>query len=150
MGILEVMECGSWFWNCKYDDLSLYTSFHSLPTYLDKKGYAPTTIKNMLNSVTLFVKHIKNSFLSVSKIRSKDINKLVYEIKRLTSDVQRKVLVHRQKVLRKKTGKQCPCLSVWQYILSKKMHFIQYRPKVWTHLKFLQLSRLTDLHFVKY
>lgn len=81
----------------------------------------------MLNSVTLFVKHIQNSFLSISKIRSKDAEKLVYELKRLTSDIQRNVLVHRQKVLRKKTGKHCSCLSVWQYIIiiiMKKMHFI--------------------------
>ncbi|XP_042361649.1 uncharacterized protein LOC121957188 isoform X3 [Plectropomus leopardus] len=76
------------------------------PTYLTHKGYAPTSIKNMLNNVTMFLKHIENSYQKASKIKQKDFTQLHYEIKRIASEVQRKVVVHGQKVLSRKTDDQ--------------------------------------------
>lgn len=82
-----------------------FTFLHRWPLYLANKGYAPTSVKNMLNNVWQFLKHVNTSFLRESKLRDKDFTKLFYELKRIQSEVTRKVVVHRQGVLRRKTGK---------------------------------------------
>ncbi|KAA8577826.1 hypothetical protein FQN60_018724 [Etheostoma spectabile] len=62
----------------------------------------------MLNNVILFFKHVESSFLKQSKLKKKkkDFLTLHYELKRIVSDVQKKLVVHRQKVLRHKTDNQ--------------------------------------------
>nr|XP_046245078.1 uncharacterized protein LOC124059268 [Scatophagus argus] len=76
------------------------------PTYLKHKGYAITTIGNMLFNVTRFLTHVENKFQSVSKLRTKDLVNMIYEIKRVQKEVRRDVVVHRQKVKRCKTKNQ--------------------------------------------
>lgn len=80
------------------------TFFCSWPLYLAEKGYLPTTVRNMMTNVTLFIRHMKCSFQAVSKVRSPDFNKLLYELKMLQMNVHKHVVVHRQKVMKKKTG----------------------------------------------
>ncbi|KAA8578271.1 hypothetical protein FQN60_010573 [Etheostoma spectabile] len=60
----------------------------------------------MLNNVILFFKHVESSFLKQSKLKKKDFLTLHYELKRIVSDVQKNLVVHRQKVLRHKTDNQ--------------------------------------------
>ncbi|XP_038550420.1 uncharacterized protein LOC119891063, partial [Micropterus salmoides] len=76
------------------------------PTYLVQKGYAPSSMKNMLTNVIMFFKHIENSFLTQSKLKQNEINKILYELKRIQAEIQRTLVVHRQKVLRRKTDDQ--------------------------------------------
>ncbi|XP_060936784.1 uncharacterized protein LOC133013759 [Limanda limanda] len=73
------------------------------PLYLTEKGYLPTTVRNMMTNVTLFIRHMKCSFQAVSKVRSSDFDKLLYELKMLQMNVHKHVVVHRQKVMKKKT-----------------------------------------------
>lgn len=72
--------------------------------YLQKKGYVATTVRNMLNNAVGFIRHIQCSFASESKLRSADFPKLLYEFKLLMANVHKSVVVHRQKVTKKKTG----------------------------------------------
>ncbi|KAK5605275.1 hypothetical protein CRENBAI_017077 [Crenichthys baileyi] len=67
----------------------------SFPQYMANKGYAPTTIKNMLCSVVLFLKHVELSFQKDSKLSQKQLSKILYEIKRLQSHVMKKVDEHK-------------------------------------------------------
>nr|XP_046238930.1 uncharacterized protein LOC124055955 [Scatophagus argus] len=76
------------------------------PTYLSQKGYAPSTITNMLKNVVVFLKHTENAFHTASKLRDKDFRALQYELKRIVADIRKKVVVHQQKVLRHKTDNQ--------------------------------------------
>ncbi|XP_041667506.1 uncharacterized protein LOC121525531 isoform X2 [Cheilinus undulatus] len=76
------------------------------PAYLTKKGYSPTTVKNMLHNVASFFNHVENCFMSQSRLKHKDLVAMRYELKSLQSDVQRQVVVHRQKVLKKKSDDQ--------------------------------------------
>ncbi|KAM3619424.1 uncharacterized protein V6R79_007896 [Siganus canaliculatus] len=76
---------------------------HSGGHYLAQKGYAPTTVKNMMNNVILFIKHVECNFRSASKLKVADFQKLQYEMKTLQSELHKHVVVHRQKVLKKKT-----------------------------------------------
>ncbi|KAF1385157.1 hypothetical protein PFLUV_G00127760 [Perca fluviatilis] len=51
--------------NAITEDLRFLTQIYKLQAftaYLSNKGYAPTTIKNMLNNVILFLPHVENSF----------------------------------------------------------------------------------------
>ncbi|KAM3619670.1 uncharacterized protein V6R79_011633 [Siganus canaliculatus] len=73
------------------------------PLYLAQKGYAPTTVKNMMNNVILFIKHVECNFRSASKLKVADFQKLQYVMKTLQSELHKHVVVHRQKVLKKKT-----------------------------------------------
>ncbi|TKS64996.1 hypothetical protein D9C73_027526 [Collichthys lucidus] len=73
------------------------------PVYLAQKGYVPTTVRNMLTNITLFIKHVKCSFQAASKVKSTDLDKIIYEIKTLQGNVHKHVVVHRQKVVKKKT-----------------------------------------------
>ena len=70
-----------------------------------QKGYLPSTMKNMITNVIMFFKHIEISFLGPSKLKQNEIQKIVYELKRIQAEVQKTLVVHRQKVLRKKSGK---------------------------------------------
>ncbi|KAM3619972.1 uncharacterized protein V6R79_016567 [Siganus canaliculatus] len=87
-------------------DLRFLLQTHKLrtwPLYLAQKGYAPTTVKNMMNNVILFIKHVECNFRSASKLKVADFQKLQYEMKTLQSELHKHVVVHRQKVLKKKT-----------------------------------------------
>ncbi|TKS65001.1 hypothetical protein D9C73_027531 [Collichthys lucidus] len=57
----------------------------------------------MLTNITLFIKHVKCSFQAASKVKSTDLDKIIYEIKTLQGNVHKHVVVHRQKVVKKKT-----------------------------------------------
>lgn len=94
-------------------------SFSSWPTYLFAKGYVPSTVRNMLKNVVMFLRHTENTFHKASKLREKDFRGLHYELKRIVADVQKKVVVHQQKVLRRKTGKCFQSLPVWYCLLSE-------------------------------
>lgn len=72
--------------------------------YLLQKGYAPTSVRNMLANIVMFFKHIEASFQSDSKLKQRDFRKFFYEMKRIQADVQKKEVVHWQKVLLRKTG----------------------------------------------
>ncbi|KAI3363993.1 hypothetical protein L3Q82_001604 [Scortum barcoo] len=76
------------------------------PTFLKEKGYMPTTIKNMMINVTQLYKHIDHSFQQCSRLTGADINRVVYEVKRLKAEVYRDVVVHHQKVRRRKSRNQ--------------------------------------------
>lgn len=91
-----------------------FTFFDRWPTYLTTKGYAATTIKNMLLSVFGFVKHVGNSFMKESRLKARCIEKLQYELKRVMAEVTKKVVIHRQHVLRQKSGK---CSCVWAVLI---------------------------------
>ncbi|KAM3584920.1 uncharacterized protein V6R79_002563 [Siganus canaliculatus] len=87
-------------------DLRFLLQTHKLrtwPLYLAQKGYAPTTVKNMMNNVILFIKHVECNFRSASKLKVADFQKLQYEMMTLQSELHKHVVVHRQKVLKKKT-----------------------------------------------
>ncbi|KAE8277833.1 hypothetical protein D5F01_LYC24132 [Larimichthys crocea] len=73
------------------------------PVYLAQKGYVPTTVRNMLTNITQFIKHVKCSFQTASKVKSTDLDKIIYELKTLQGNVHKHVVVHRQKVVKKKT-----------------------------------------------
>ncbi|KAM7412330.1 hypothetical protein PAMA_022012 [Pampus argenteus] len=66
-------------------------------------SYVPTTVRNMLINITLFIKPVKCSFQAVSKLKSTELDKIIYELKTLQSNVHKHVVVHQQKVLKKKT-----------------------------------------------
>ncbi|KAI3357061.1 hypothetical protein L3Q82_015444, partial [Scortum barcoo] len=74
------------------------------PLYLAQKGYVPTTVRNMMTNTILFIKHMQCSFQAVSKLRVSDFNKLLYELKMLQSNVHKHVVVHWQKVKKKKSA----------------------------------------------
>lgn len=84
------------------------------PGYLAQKGYAPTSIKTMLNHVSLFFKHVENSFQTPSKLKLKELRHIQYELKRIKCEVQRKVTVHRQRVMHRKTGEVLGRASVYR------------------------------------
>ncbi|KAI3356667.1 hypothetical protein L3Q82_003302 [Scortum barcoo] len=73
------------------------------PLYLAQKGYVPTTVRNMMTNTILFIKHMQCSFQAVGKLRVSDFNKLLYELKMLQSNVHKHVVIHRQKVKKKKS-----------------------------------------------
>lgn len=94
--------------SCKYFTTTRYFYsiffFHRWPMYLVRKGYRPTSIKNMCTHVTQFLRHIETSFKGVFKVSTSDFAKMAYEIKRLQAEVSNKVVVHWQEVLRQKTS----------------------------------------------
>ncbi|MEQ2257733.1 hypothetical protein ILYODFUR_037805, partial [Ilyodon furcidens] len=100
------------------------------PHYMTNKGYAPTTIKNMLCSVVLFLKHVESSFQKESKLSQKQLSKILYEIKRLQSDVVKKVTVHRQKVLHKKTENELHAAVETKFMAAAQKRI----PKLLKHL----------------
>lgn len=57
-----------------------------------------------MTNITLFIKHVQCSFQAVSKVKSTELDKIVYELKMLQKNVHKHVVVHRQKVVKKKTG----------------------------------------------
>ncbi|KAI3357055.1 hypothetical protein L3Q82_015440 [Scortum barcoo] len=82
----------------------VYPLHASWPEYLEKKGYAPTSIKNMLGNVRLYCRHIEARFLTGSKLKQREIDQIQYELKGLVRDVAKVVTVHCQKVIRRKTN----------------------------------------------
>lgn len=57
-----------------------------------------------MTNITMFIRHVKCSFLVVSKVKSTEFDKILYELKMLQANVHKHVVVHRQKVVKKKTG----------------------------------------------
>ncbi|XP_078019778.1 uncharacterized protein LOC144459464 [Epinephelus lanceolatus] len=90
------------------------------PAHLFQKGYAPTTVKNMLTNVVMFLRHTENSFEKASKLKKKDFATLQYEIKRIMADVQKKMVVHRQKVLRHKTDNQLGAVEEKKFMITAR------------------------------
>lgn len=58
----------------------------------------------MMNNVVGFIRHVQSSFTRESKLRSSDFPKLLYELKQLMAGVHETVVIHRQKVTKKKTS----------------------------------------------
>uniref|UniRef100_A0AAV2JPX7 Uncharacterized protein n=1 Tax=Knipowitschia caucasica TaxID=637954 RepID=A0AAV2JPX7_KNICA len=76
------------------------------PTYLAQKGYKSTTIKNMMTNVIMFLRHVGKRFPRKTCLRPAEAKNIEYELQRIQRDIQREVLVHRQKILRKKSADQ--------------------------------------------
>ncbi|CAL9694046.1 unnamed protein product [Knipowitschia caucasica] len=76
------------------------------PTYLGQKGYKSTTMKNMITNVIMFLRHVSKRFPRQTRLRPAEASNIEYELQR----IQREVLVHRQKVLKKQSGKAFPVL----------------------------------------
>uniref|UniRef100_A0AAV2LDJ9 Uncharacterized protein n=1 Tax=Knipowitschia caucasica TaxID=637954 RepID=A0AAV2LDJ9_KNICA len=74
------------------------------PTYLVTKGYKSTTIKNMITNVIMFLRHVSKRFPRQTRLRPAEASNIEYELQRIQRDIAREVLVHRQKVLKKKSG----------------------------------------------
>ncbi|XP_041835271.1 uncharacterized protein LOC121635921 [Melanotaenia boesemani] len=92
-------------------DLRFLTNIDRLrkyPVYLSNKGYAPTSIRNMMINATLLYRHVEHSFLKKSRLKSSDISRIMYELKKIRADVNRDVLLRRQKVRKEKTDSQVP------------------------------------------
>ncbi|XP_041828812.1 uncharacterized protein LOC121631806 [Melanotaenia boesemani] len=92
-------------------DLRFLTNIERLrkyPVYLTNKGYAPTSIRNMMINATLLYRHVEHSFLKKSRLKSSDISRIMYELKKIRADVNRDVLLRRQKVRKEKTDSQVP------------------------------------------
>ena len=62
-------------------------------------------MKNMMTNVIMFLKHIEISFLGQCKHKQNELQKILYELKRIQAEVKKTLVVHRQKVLRHKSGK---------------------------------------------
>ena len=73
--------------------------------YLAERGYQVSSIKNMCLNVVHFFRHVENGFLKESQLSATDIHRVLYEFKRMQSEVGAKLVSHRQQVMRKKTGK---------------------------------------------
>lgn len=89
--------------------MCLPASSRSYPAYLKSKGYVPTTIKNMVINVVSFYKHVEHAFLKLSKLKTEDFGRVLYELKRLQAEIRRDVVVRQQRVKQKKTGELCLC-----------------------------------------
>uniref|UniRef100_A0AAV2M9Q2 Uncharacterized protein n=1 Tax=Knipowitschia caucasica TaxID=637954 RepID=A0AAV2M9Q2_KNICA len=76
------------------------------PTYLVTKGYKSTTIKNMITNVIMFLRHVSKRFPRQTRLRPAEASNLEYELQRIQRDIAREVLVHKQKVLKKKSANQ--------------------------------------------
>uniref|UniRef100_A0AAV2JUB8 Uncharacterized protein n=1 Tax=Knipowitschia caucasica TaxID=637954 RepID=A0AAV2JUB8_KNICA len=76
------------------------------PTYLVQKGYKSTTIKNMMTNIIMFLRHVGKRFPRKTGLRPAEAQNIEYELQRIQRDIQREVLVHRQKILRKKSADQ--------------------------------------------
>lgn len=72
--------------------------FHRYPQYLAKKGYAPTTIKNMLCNVVLFVQHIDASYRSASNLSQEKLSEILEELNSAQADLLKTVRVHRDNI----------------------------------------------------
>ena len=72
--------------------------------YLNERGYQVSSIKNMLLNVVHFFRHVEHAFLEESLLTSTDVQKILYELKRMQSDVGAKLVSHLQQVMRHKTG----------------------------------------------
>lgn len=58
----------------------------------------------MMTNITMFIKHVKYSSQGVTKVTSTEFDRILYEVKMLQANVHKHVVVHRQKVTKKKTG----------------------------------------------
>ena len=67
----------------------------------------PTTIKYMVINVVNFFKHVEHAFLKQSKLKREDIGRVLYELKRLQSEIHRDVVIRQQNVKLTKTGELC-------------------------------------------
>lgn len=63
------------------------TFFCRWPLYLTQKGYVPTTVRNMMTNVMLFIKHRQCSFPIVAKLGQTGFQKVIYELEQLQSNV---------------------------------------------------------------
>uniref|UniRef100_A0AAV2L2K2 Uncharacterized protein n=1 Tax=Knipowitschia caucasica TaxID=637954 RepID=A0AAV2L2K2_KNICA len=76
------------------------------PTYLAQKGYKSTTVKNMLTNVIMFLRQVGKRFPRKTRLRPAEATNIEYKLQRIQRDIQREVLIHRQKVLKKKSADQ--------------------------------------------
>ena len=60
----------------------------------------------LINVVNLF-RHVEHAFLKESKMKKEDIGRVLYELKRLQSEIHRDVVIRQQKVKLNKTGELC-------------------------------------------
>uniref|UniRef100_A0AAV2JRN4 Uncharacterized protein n=1 Tax=Knipowitschia caucasica TaxID=637954 RepID=A0AAV2JRN4_KNICA len=90
------------------------------PTYLVNKGYKSTTIKNMITNVIMFLRHVSKRFPRQTRLRPAEASNIEYELQRIQRDIQREVLVHRQKVLKKKSADQLDAMDSVRFLARAK------------------------------
>lgn len=86
--------------------LARVDKLRNFPNYLKKKGYMPTTIRNMLLNVVSLYNHVKTVFLEESRLKVEDIDRVLYELTRLQAENRRDVVIQQQRVKRQKTNNQ--------------------------------------------
>ncbi|XP_016523065.1 uncharacterized protein LOC107835242 [Poecilia formosa] len=70
----------------------------SYPKHLDEKGYATTTVKQMLGNVLKFIQHIQVSHQESSRLSDGQLSAIVQELKTIQGGVSKKAAVHRVRV----------------------------------------------------
>lgn len=70
--------------------------------------WAPTTTKHYLMDARTFMRHVEVTFAGKSRLTRKQFLQIQYELSALLKRVTRRVNVHRQGVMRKKSSE---CLS---------------------------------------
>ncbi|XP_024122531.2 uncharacterized protein LOC112143027 [Oryzias melastigma] len=89
------------------NDLTFLSNIKRLrhfPTYLRARGYAVTSVRNMLISISVFLNHVQNSFMLQSRLSTSDIGRAHYELKKLRSDINRDIMARQQQFKRVKTS----------------------------------------------
>uniref|UniRef100_A0AAV2M2N2 Uncharacterized protein n=1 Tax=Knipowitschia caucasica TaxID=637954 RepID=A0AAV2M2N2_KNICA len=87
--------------DCLTGSLRFMNRLDHLAGYLAQKGYKSTTIKNMITNIIMFLRHVGKRFPRKTRLRPAEATNIEYELQRIQRDIQREVLVHRQKVLKK-------------------------------------------------
>uniref|UniRef100_A0AAV2JPQ8 C2H2-type domain-containing protein n=1 Tax=Knipowitschia caucasica TaxID=637954 RepID=A0AAV2JPQ8_KNICA len=90
------------------------------PTYLAQKGYKSTTIKNMMTNIIMFLRDVGKRFPRKTRLRPAEAKNIEYELQRIQRDIQREVLVHRQKVLKKKSADQLDATDSVKFLARAK------------------------------
>ncbi|XP_077385464.1 uncharacterized protein LOC144023655 [Festucalex cinctus] len=88
----------------------------SYPKYLCEKGFAPTTIKNMLLNCRGFLQHVQAKFQQRSKLRRTDFDNCYYELKSMLAEVQRGLAAYRQRVLARKSSDRLSAQDVLHFM----------------------------------
>ncbi|XP_049456923.1 uncharacterized protein LOC125903812, partial [Epinephelus fuscoguttatus] len=98
-------------------DLRFLIQLASVPV---SEGLCTHDSQNMMTNVVMFLRHTESSFEKASKLKKKDFATLQYEIKRIMADVQKKMVVHRQKVLRHKTDNQLGAVEEKKFMITAR------------------------------
>ncbi|XP_077352168.1 uncharacterized protein LOC144001582 [Festucalex cinctus] len=88
----------------------------SFPQYLVEKGFAPTTIKNILLNCRGFLRHVQAKFQARSKLRPSDFENTYYELKSMLAEVQRGLTAYRQRVLAQKSSARLAAQDVLRFM----------------------------------